>query len=91
MHFMEALTPYFHILLEFLLGTQIKPASPSTAVCPPPPPPSRARPRYRHRILHREIVLFILSTVPRDALLRDAQTERGKTLFTKDRQPCPGG
>ena len=33
MHFMEALTPYFHILLEFLLGTQIKPVSPSTVVC----------------------------------------------------------
>ena len=31
---MEALTPYFHILLEFLLGTEIKPVSPSTAVCP---------------------------------------------------------
>ena len=32
MHFMEALTPYFHILLEFLLGTQIIPVSPSIAV-----------------------------------------------------------
>ena len=33
MHFMQAITSYFHILLEFLLGTQIKPGSPSGAVC----------------------------------------------------------